>query len=152
MMDRRGFLKFLGTFAAASALPISFSEAKIATAPAWAKNVMRFSCAPLEAGSYTFSAYAFGAIREVRVWDRQLSNEELISLTAPVPEYLGLYVSGVKAEGGETVIEIPYDGQNLKHPRIIQGAVTAPINLDGTFDMRYAQLERGIEVTSYYPF
>jgi hypothetical protein len=143
-MNRRRFLQVLGVFAASAALPVPFATAKVAKAPSWAKTVLRFGCAPLDAGSYTFSAYAFGAVRNVQIFDRALSNEELIAVTCC--EYRGLYVAGVKAEGGETVIEIPWSGENLKHPRIIEGGIVAPL---GPIDLWHPQLERGQPVTSY---
>jgi len=84
MMNRRGFLTFLGAAVAGAALPMSLLGEKIARAPAWAKQVLRFSCGPLAAGHYTFSAWAK---KQGEPW--------------------GLYVAGVTATGGETIFEIP---------------------------------------------
>lgn len=103
-INRRGFLKFIGAALAGSALPVDFAEAKIAKAPYWAKKVVRFNCYELAAGNYTFSCYI------------KMAGDNFYSL----------YVAGVKATGGETVFEIPYDGDhvNLANPQLSIEGVT----------------------------
>jgi hypothetical protein len=114
MMNRRSFIQFLGAFAAGSALPLPLAAEKIARAPAWVTQVLLFRCAPLQAGHYTFSAFT----------------------------KLGLYVTGVDAMGGETIVEIPMVREllNLSDPRIIENGIMAD-----TY-MRMVQLERGKRV------
>ena len=116
-MNRRGFLTFVGAFAAGAALPKALLSEKVARLTAgWVKPEMidlyRVS-APLEAGFYTFTGAAWKGT-----------------------EFIGCYVGGVKAEGGETLIEQPSAGTRILEPRLIKGGLTFPnTSWDGSFSM-----------------
>lgn len=117
-LDRRAFLKCLGAAAAMAALPSALAGAKIARAPAWAKEVMLFECPPLAPGHYTFTAQA---------WRRSVSY-----LGTPIAEYLGFCVGAVNASGGETLFEIPIgEGEVFKDPRIKLGAICYSVPAEG---------------------
>jgi len=89
MTSCRSFLKSLGAFTALAFIPPV--KESIARAPEWAKRVIVFQTdVPLPPGAHTFTAYA---------------GEK------------GLYVSGVKAVGGETLFEVPY-AEVLSNPRL----------------------------------
>lgn len=123
-MDRRGFLSFIGAAVAGSALPVNFAEAKIAKAPDWAKDVIRFNCYELPAGNYTFSAYV------------KMAGDKFYSL----------YVAGVKASGGETVFEVPYSGGHIElvNPQLSAEPVTYPyVDLSKPRNIRATELNRG---------
>lgn len=99
-MDRRGFLAFVGAFAAGAALPKALALEKIARAPAWAKEIALYRVAiPLAAGTYTFTAYAG-------------------------PEW-GLFIGAVKAVGGETLFEMPVStGVQYSNPVLSKEGLT----------------------------
>jgi len=111
-MNRRGFLSFIGAAVAGAALPVEFAAAKVARAPDWWKGrVVRYTCAPLAPGRYTFSA--------------NMRDDEM---------YYGLFIGGVTAAGGETVFEVPIkDGGVFSNPHLSQQAVQWNIYGPGTY-------------------
>ena len=122
-MNRRGFLQFVGAFAAGAAIPFVVAPEKIARAPAWAKHVRVYRTAPLAAGIYTFSASS--------------------------PK--GLFVAGVTASGGETLVEIPCEPGDIfghavlnTHGVFIQPPPT-PSVFDFTEQGTFGQLDRGTD-------
>ena len=85
-VSRRDFLKYLGAAATLAAVPSIVGARRVASAPFFRDGPsVLYECAPLEAGrTYTFTATARFAGQN---W--------------------GLFVAGVKAEGGETAVRIP---------------------------------------------
>jgi hypothetical protein len=116
-MNRRNFLTFLGAVAAGAALPPSLVCETIARAPtplpSWAKEVLRFSCEPLATGHHTFSAWAKKG-----------------------GESWGLYIAGVTAKGGETILEVPRPGYmegliELSDPKVVKDGIQLDFESSG---------------------
>lgn len=97
-MNRRGFLKLLGAFTAASVLPSFPVGAKIAESKRFLLNdFVIFECAPLEPGTHTVTWFA---------------GEQ------------GIFVGGIEASGGETLIKQWVSaGQIIDRPSIKLGGI-----------------------------
>lgn len=97
-MNRRGFLKLLGAFTASSVLPSFPVGAKIAESRRFLLNdFVIFECAPLEPGTHTVTWFA---------------GEQ------------GIFVGGIEASGGETLIkQWVSEGQTIDWPSIKLGGI-----------------------------
>ena len=100
-MKRRAFLQVVGAFAASAAIPKALAIEGICRAPEWWNGpVQLFRTTPLVRGHYTFTAWPI--IRDGKD--------------------LGSYYGGFKANGGETLFEVPDDGP-YPNPNIALGGV-----------------------------
>ena len=125
-MNRRGFLQFVSVATGSVLIGIGLRDPVARIKLPWANGLPRdiyMSSEPLAAGTYTFTAGAGD---------------------------LGVYISGVKALGGETLFEVlRTHGLPMDDPRLIMGAIKLPErpSYDFTDPASYQQALRGQQVT-----
>lgn len=106
MTTRRQFLRFIGAFTAGAILPIP-AQARIAGNTCYIEGMSSrlFACAPLEQGTYTMT------------WQCEK----------------GLFITGVKAFGGEEFVRIYCDDYKQMHNPILSSEPVAFIGSDSGF-------------------